>query len=112
LKSCKENFELKQKVNDNYKNALIPNFSKNNVSEKRIVANETRIQEKEKYFTCLQCDFQGTKQFELNKHMNLKHSINNELETIKCYHCDSQYSSKWNLMNHRKSVHPNIIAHC
>ena len=62
-------------------------------------------------FNCLL--LQGTKQFELNKHINLKHSADdNKVETIKCYHCDMQFSSRWSLMNHRKSNHPNNIASC
>ena len=32
--------------------------------------------------------------------------------TIKCKNCGEQFSSKWNLMYHRKSKHLNTVAFC
>ena len=66
----------------------------------------------EESFSFMKCDFQGTSQLELNKHTNIKHCLENIHHTIKCYHCDSQFSSKWNLMEHRKSNHAATVAIC
>ena len=67
----------------------------------------------EKQFNCSECFYQGTKQVELNKHMNLKHKKGfTNAGTINCRNCDEGFSSKWNLMNHRKSKHLESVAHC
>jgi hypothetical protein len=68
---------------------------------------------KEKEYNCYECDFQGARELELNKHVNMKHRKSGNLkDIIKCYHCDNQFSTKWNLMSHRKSVHSDIVAIC
>ena len=82
----------------------VPEFFSKPVNRKDVRA--------EKEYNCTKCDFQGTRQLELNKHINLKQGAETQKETIKCYHCDEQFSTKWNLMNHRKYAHPNDIAIC
>ena len=64
-------------------------------------------------FNCEECDFQGTQLMELNKHINLKHRFEADFgNTIKCRSCGDEFSSKWNLMYHRKNKHSNSIAMC
>ena len=45
---------------------------------------------------------------ELIKHINLKHKNQKEhiSGTIICENCEEQFSSRWNLMNHKKEKHP------
>ena len=71
-------------------------------------------QPKEKEFNCGECDYQCTKEIELNKHVNLKHKVstNNLSGTIICRNCGDQFTSKWNLMTHRKSKHSSTVAQC
>ena len=68
---------------------------------------------KDKEYNFNECDFQGTRELELKKHIDMKHSKPGSPEgKIKCYHCDNQFSTRWNLMSHRKSIHPDIVAVC
>ena len=67
---------------------------------------------RDKEFNCRECDFQGTNQIELNKHMNLKHRKGETAGIIYCRNCGEGFSTKWNLMNHRKSKHSDNIAYC
>ena len=69
---------------------------------------------RESEFNCRECDFQATKEIELNKHMNLKHRIPGNVinGTIKCRNCVEQFTSKWNLMTHRKYIHLQTVAMC
>ena len=69
--------------------------------------------EKESQFNCPDCFFQGTRQMELNKHINLKHkSAGRDDGTLNCRNCGESFSSKWNLMNHRKNKHAETVAYC
>ena len=72
--------------------------------------NEFRNHIKIKYtlqFKCQICDFQGSSQIILTKHTNLKHRTLDAQEngTLKCSHCNEQFSSKWNLNNHMRDNH-------
>ena len=70
---------------------------------------------KEREYNCSECDYQGTKEAELNKHINLKHKVQSSYpnsNSIVCRNCGEQFSSKWNLMTHRKSKHTSNIAYC
>ena len=66
----------------------------------------------EKEYNCYECDYQGTRASELNKHVSLKHRDIKEDSTIKCRNCGETFANKWNLMTHRKSKHPSIVANC
>ena len=67
-----------------------------------------------KEYNCMGCDFQGTTEMQLQKHTNLKHTMKGitTYGTIKCRICSEEFSEKWNLMMHRKTVHPNTVAFC
>ena len=67
-----------------------------------------------KQFNCSECYFQGTKEIELNKHVNLKHRTPENIidDTIKCRNCGEEFSSKWNLLTHRKTKHVHTVAIC
>ena len=67
---------------------------------------------RDKEFNCKECSFQGTTQIELSKHNNLKHKIINDENVIRCRTCGEIFSAKWNLMNHRKSMHLETVALC
>ena len=67
-----------------------------NISEEVFIEGE---------FNCFQCDFQGTQQSQLSKHIQLKHSI-------QCRNCDKFFRSKPELMVHRKTEHYGTVAPC
>ena len=69
---------------------------------------------KDQEFNCEECDYQGTRKMELKKHINLKHTMKDTYMegTLKCRNCGEQFSAKWNLMQHRKSMHLNSVAYC
>ena len=58
-------------------------------------------------FNCTDCDFQGSSQIILNKHINLRHkrSGDQEEDTFKCDDCSEQFSARWNLNNHVRDNH-------
>ena len=58
-------------------------------------------------FNCKECDFQGSTQTILSKHMNLKHRKENEVtkDTHRCTSCNEEFSAKWNLNNHIRDKH-------
>ena len=68
----------------------------------------------EAQFNCNECDFQGTSKTQIDKHIKLKHEVNNQNKggMIKCRNCGEQFSQKWDLMNHRKLQHKETVAHC
>ena len=65
-------------------------------------------------FNCNDCDFQGTTEIELDKHILLKHRIDgrNMDVKLKCRNCGEQFTAKWDLMNHRKTMHSSTVAVC
>ena len=69
----------------------------------------SHIQENHKVqYNCEECDFQaGDSKIILSKHMNLRHrnEAEQENDTFKCDKCNNQYSSKWNLNNHKRDEH-------
>ena len=68
----------------------------------------------EEEFNCNDCPYQATAQLQLNKHINLKHRLANQMteEVIYCKHCGEQFAEKWSLMNHRKQNHLSTVAFC
>lgn len=63
-------------------------------------------------YNCNACDYQGTNKYQLEKHIQLIHSVNGSVETIKCRNCGEVFSDGRNFMNHRKSQHEDIVAFC
>ena len=61
----------------------------------------------EEMHNCNQCSFQSTIQAALSKHMNLQHRTSKEQsqDVFICVDCNTQFSEKWNLMNHRMNNH-------
>jgi hypothetical protein len=53
-----------------------------------------------KEYNCYECDYQGSNQ------------TGNTDGSIKCRNCGELFTSKWNLMNHRKCEHMNNVAYC
>ena len=81
------------------------------------ITNTLKSKDEEIQYNCFKCDFQGTKEIELKKHISLKHEIEGKAVDhsdglIKCRNCGDVFKTKWNLMNHRKSEHLNIVAQC
>ena len=76
------------------------------------VKNISKVRERQ--YNCNDCDFQGTKEIELNKHINLKHRVPGQFidQKIKCRNCGDIFTTKWNLMTHRKKMHMNTVAFC
>ena len=59
----------------------------------------------EEEFNCLECDYQGTEQSQLNKHIQFKHRI-------QCRICENFFKNKPEFMVHRKSEHYQTVATC
>ena len=93
----------------------IPNNSKQNIKDnqsnsfKERIKHGWRMKVKEPEYNCLKCDFQGTRQEELDKHIQLKHSSQG---MMKCRNCGKEFESKSCLMVHRKTEHRNTVAQC
>ena len=62
----------------------------------------------------MECDYQGTSDMLLRKHITLKHSSEQFVgdETIKCRICAKQFNEKWKFMIQRKNDHQNAVAYC
>ena len=78
----------------------------------RYKSSPTKSTFMEKEYNCTECYFQGTKQMELDKHMNLKHRKVEADGMIHCNSCGEGFRTKWDLMNHRKSLHSETVANC
>ena len=68
----------------------------------------------ENEYNCKECDFQGSSEMQVRKHVNLKHTPKGRdtTGTIKCRICEQEFSEKWNLMRHRKTNHKDSVAFC
>ena len=73
----------------------------------KITEHSVRSESSEEMYNCIQCSFQSTISAALSKHMNLKHRTPQEQssDVFKCTDCNSQFSEKWNMMNHRIQNH-------
>ena len=56
-------------------------------------------------YNCNDCPFQGENGLALKKHVQRTKHCPSEYNE-KCYTCKKEFTSYWNLMNHRKSDHP------
>ena len=64
-------------------------------------------------YNCTECDFQGTTDIQLRKHVNLKHTSRGHDNTIiECRICGEGFDVKWKLMKHRKIKHITSVAPC
>ena len=80
--------------------------NKNKKRKHSFVNNKPEISKVEEEYNCdEECDFQGTSQDQLEKHIKIKHRIT-------CRICDECYKSKSELMVHRKEKHPNFVRMC
>ena len=68
---------------------------------------KSQIEEKE--FNCNDCDYQGSTQRDLEKHIYIKHTMTNK---INCRICGEEFTEKRNLMHHRKKKHIETVAPC
>ena len=56
-------------------------------------------------FNCLECHFQGSEEIQLSKHVELKHRV-------QCRNCEKSFKTKPHFMEHRKTEHYSLVAHC
>ena len=63
---------------------------------------------------CDDCDFQAHSGRELNNHLNLKHhkKAKGGSEDFNCNICGENFIDYWNLMNHRRDIHPERRRRC
>ena len=71
--------------------------------------NQPRGNNIEKQYNCMECDFQGSQKNELNKHTQVKHTVE---QGIKCRNCGRNFKTKPDLMVHRKMDHLHTVAPC
>ena len=65
-------------------------------------------------FNCEDCSYQGDSALDLRKHLEVTHhnsSVEKEI-TFSCHSCGLSCTSKWNLMNHRKEYHSELLRKC
>ena len=65
----------------------------------------TNEMNREEEFNCLECPFQGSEEIQLSKHVQLKHRI-------QCRNCEKSFNTKPSFMEHRKTEHYSLVAHC
>ena len=88
---------------------------KHNCSSKTILDRHMKTAHKSSTeLNCGDCDFQAHTGHELNNRLNLKH--HNQAKqgsgNLNCNICGEQFSDYWNLMNHRRDVHPERRRRC
>ena len=129
LKNKIEELEKYKQINKNfrdneYTNSISETEKENNKNTDRMdvevnMDDATKYKVTELYkkqnieYNCTECDFQADESIILKKHINLKHNTKPTAEgTIKCFNCESQFTSHWNLMNHRKVDHVELTQTC
>ena len=93
-KTCEKHFTSMKEVEDHE--------IKEHCKTIEILSKESNVEEE---FNCTGCDFQGSEQNQLNKHIQLKHRIT-------CRTCGELFKTKPDFMVHRKTEHYNTIAPC
>ena len=88
---------------------IISMRKRNDASERSNIIKQSKAKKKEEEFNCNECDYQGMKPEELNKHYRLRHTMEGR---IKCRNCGKDFELKSNLMIHRKLEHKNTVAMC
>ena len=79
---------------------------------KRQLETHMKTKHTEKEWNCNGCCFQASNTKELINHLKLsghqpsQDIQNNKTKIIHCYTCKEEFSSYWNLMNHRRQKHP------
>ena len=63
-------------------------------------------------YNCNDCVFQGGNIGDFKKHLNVTHHTSSVEFIYKCNICKQNFTSKLNLMTHRKEVHPDKIKDC
>ena len=64
-------------------------------------------------YNCTECDFQGTSDSQLKKHVYHKHTPKSQHPgNIECRICGEFFETKWTLMNHRKDKHISFVRTC
>ena len=109
LYDLKQIIKLEKELNETPKQTpkktfKIPSKDKKN-SETNSEVNDMDLSFVEKEFNCMECDFQGTEQNQLNKHILIRHRM-------QCRNCESIFKTKPELMEHRKEEHYATIALC
>ena len=83
-----------------------------NFLTKRELETHMKTKHTEKEWNCNGCCFQGSNTKELINHLKLsghqpsQDIQNSKIKIIHCYTCKEEFSSYWNLMNHRRQMHP------
>ena len=92
--------------------------SKNNLENHEVKEHRINTQS-ETQLNCNDCYFQANTGPELKKHLNLKqHKASSGVgksslgETLKCRDCGEEFSAWWNLLHHRRDVHPEKRRRC
>ena len=65
-------------------------------------------------YSCVECGFEASCKDELNWHMSENHGWPEAIEEpfFTCKHCEENFHSKWDLMDHRKKNHPEKCRLC
>ena len=61
---------------------------------------------------CKICKFQCTDEGQLNRHIELKHTVKSQTSDIECRICGETFIHKWEFMDHRKKEHEASVAIC
>ena len=98
-------------------NCKVCNVGFKNNSE--MESHKKEVHSKRTELNCDECQFQANTVPELKKHLNTrKHraalGVNESTlgDTLKCKDCKQEFSDFWNLMNHRRDMHPEKRRRC
>ena len=106
--------------NNHEKNKIFPcqtcdNVFPNNVELEKHIKEVHEVTTKPEEWNCNDCSFQGSCSSELINHLKItghspsKARLDNRKifkDFKQCYTCKKEFDGYWNLMNHRKSIHP------
>ena len=121
IKDLKQILDLKEKTEDvidedepvietdNSGGNEVPWITRNKSNQFRYRKSVLANGKVEKEYNCNECDYQGTTDTELTKHVELKHTNGNQ---VKCRICGESFDTKWEFMNHRKAKHITRVAQC
>ena len=93
------------------KNPWVENSRKQRMRNSRANLPSGNSKHEEQY-NCKECDYQGTSNIQLKKHIELKHTARLAKGTnIECRICGERFDTKWKFMSHSKDKHITSVAY-
>ena len=109
VNDLKKIVELEEQLKTNEEDTGQTGDKSNNFTEIVTKQRSRRNRRVEPEYNCTECSYQGTEKEELTKHMNIKHRADG---SMRCRNCGEPFSSRSNLLEHRKDMHADVVAPC